>query len=163
MEKWIIKVIPEKCTGCRLCELACSLSNEGQCNPEKSRIRLIRSEEDGLIYTVPVVCMQCEKAVCLEMCPTQALYRDPKTDAVLVDPEKCIGCRTCVYVCPFGGPFVDPEKHVSVKCTLCDGDPQCVKICPKGALEYVKADKLGVSVKRQGTKKYLHSLHSGMA
>lgn len=155
MHYYLVTIDTEKCTGCRICELACSLNNEKECNPEKARIRVIRTEKDGIINTIPVNCQQCEKPICMALCPVQAMYRDLKTGAVLVNEEKCIGCRRCVYACPFGGPTVDPVKKVSVKCTLCSGEPKCVEFCPKGALRYVRSDKINIVEKRDGAKKII--------
>ena len=152
---YLITLNAEKCTGCRLCELACSLFNEEQSNPEKSRIRAIRNQEEGIPYSVPVICQQCEKPICMELCPFKALYRDPKTNAVVVNEYRCMGCWRCVYVCPFGGVVVDTDKHIAVKCDLCQGVPKCVEFCPCDALQFVRADKIGVKVKREGTETLL--------
>ena len=80
-----------------------------------------------------MVCQQCEDPLCMAMCPAGALSRSPETHAVVVDPDKCLGCRTCVEVCPFGAPSVDPRTGKSEKCNLCDGDPTCVKVCSQFA------------------------------
>jgi len=152
---YLIVVDAKKCTGCRICELACSLYNEKECNPEKSKIRVIRSEEEGIIYNVPVLCQQCEQPLCMELCPVKAIYRNPETGAVLVNQEKCIGCRRCVFVCPFGGIAVDPHKEYAVKCTLCEGEPKCVEFCPKDVLQYIRSDKIDVKKKRDSIEGYL--------
>jgi len=152
---YLVIVDIDKCTGCRICELACSLYNEKECNPEKSRIRIVRSEEKGIIYTIPVLCQQCEKPLCMEMCPVEAIYRDSETGAVTVNEDKCIGCRRCAYVCPFGAILVDPSKQVAVKCTLCNGEPKCVEFCSKGALHYVRSDEIGIKQKREGVERFL--------
>ena len=57
----------EKCTGCRTCEVACSLRNEGICNPALSRITIVKWEEMGI--DVPMVCQQCENPPCRSVCP----------------------------------------------------------------------------------------------
>ena len=75
----------EKCAGCGICELACSLYNEKECNPERSRTRVIRYEDQGIPYCVPVACQQCEKPICKEVCPVKAISRDMKTNALIVD------------------------------------------------------------------------------
>ncbi len=152
---YLITLNAEKCTGCRICELACSLFNEKQSNPEKSRIRVIRKQEEGILYSVPVVCQQCEKPVCMELCPYNALYRDSKTGAIAVSESGCRGCWRCAYVCPFGGVNVDPDKGFAVKCDLCRGEPKCVEFCPSDALSHVRADKVGVMLKRDGVRNLL--------
>ena len=153
--QYLILVNPEKCTGCRSCELACSLYQEKECNPEKSRIKAVKSIKEGLIFSVPVVCQQCEDAPCAKFCPAKALSRNTETDAVEVDQDKCISCNFCVMVCPFGGIRVDAEKGYSVKCELCKGDPQCVKFCATDAIQYVRSDKIDIAKKREGIQKYL--------
>jgi Fe-S-cluster-containing hydrogenase component 2 len=155
-----ISIDLEKCTGCRCCEMACSLHNDNQCNPEKARIRAIKSEDDGRVFTLPIVCQQCEKAPCLEFCPSGAMYRKPETGAIVVDENKCIGCKRCVFVCPFGIPFIDEYRGVSVKCNLCDGSPKCVEICPKDALTLTQYDKMSIKKKREKVDKYIAYQHT---
>lgn len=153
---YLITVDYEKCTGCRICELACSFSLAKEFNPARSRIKIIRSEEEGIVYTIPVLCQQCENAPCMQLCPiSQALYRDPKSGTVMVNEDRCIGCRKCVYVCPFGAISVDPDKGFAVKCMHCDGEPKCVELCPKEALCYVRSDKIGIKEGRGGVEKFL--------
>jgi Fe-S-cluster-containing dehydrogenase component len=65
---------------------------------------------------------------------------DLRTGAVKADFEKCTGCGICVHVCPYGAASRDPETHKALICDLCDGDPECAKICPEGALLYLDPD-----------------------
>jgi Fe-S-cluster-containing dehydrogenase component len=51
-----------------------------------------------------------------------------------VDSDRCIGCLSCVFACPFGATFVNTDNGDVLKCDLCDGDPTCVKVCPTGAI-----------------------------
>jgi anaerobic carbon-monoxide dehydrogenase iron sulfur subunit len=155
-----VTVDVEKCVGCRICEMACSLHNSGECNPSRARIFVVRSEDDGALTTVPVLCQQCEDPLCVAMCPATALSRSAATHAVVVDPDKCLGCRTCVEVCPFGGPSVDPRTGKSEKCDLCDGDPTCVKVCPESAVTFVSAEEESIHRKRTGAEKYLEHLRT---
>ena len=67
----IFFVDPSKCTGCRTCELVCSIKNEGIANPCLSRIRVIADKYQGL--RVPMICQQCQDAICMDVCPTGAL------------------------------------------------------------------------------------------
>jgi carbon-monoxide dehydrogenase iron sulfur subunit len=124
----------ERCTGCRICEVACSLHHEKAVNTTKSRIHVVKIKN---YVDVPLVCQQCETPLCSTVCPTKAIYRDTKTNALLVNHDLCVGCRLCIAVCPFGGCSWDAERGKVVRCDLCNGDPLCAKMCPTGALRYV--------------------------
>jgi len=68
---------PTKCDGCRTCEAVCACVNEGEANPAKARIRVVRTIEQEILYSIPVFCMQCERAACEEVCPRHAISRGP--------------------------------------------------------------------------------------
>jgi Fe-S-cluster-containing hydrogenase component 2 len=78
---------------------------------------------------VPHLCAQCHDYPCVGSCPTQALSTDPVTSAVLVDKEKCISCGNCIGACPGNVPILHPGDNKAVICNLCNGDPECVKVC----------------------------------
>lgn len=160
IQHYKIVVNYDKCTGCRGCEMVCSLNMWGECNPSRAAIRNIRTEQGGLLSTIPVVCQQCTDPICEAVCPVQAISRNSETGALEVDDVKCLGCRRCVYSCPFGGASIDPETRHSSKCNLCKGDPNCVKMCPKDALNFVRLDLIGVEKKRKSIDKYLNFLKS---
>ena len=127
-------VNPAECTGCGACELACSMRNAGEFNPSRSRIQIISLDPD--FFRLPVVCLQCYKPSCSEICPTGAITRDDATGTVKVLKENCIGCRMCEEACPFGAIFFSEQEQKAIKCELCDGDPQCVPFCVTNALEF---------------------------
>ena len=124
----------EKCTGCRACELACSFRKDGVFAPSRSRVKVVRIDEEGL--DIPIGCEHCDPAPCIAVCPTKALGRSPATDAVLLDRALCIGCKQCMVICPFGAIRFDEDSREFYKCDLCDGDPECTKWCFTGAIEH---------------------------
>ncbi len=166
-----------KCIGCRRCAYACVMENNQARNlgiewikvvainreefPELlgSSIDYETAPEKDKVY-VPIACMHCESPPCVMVCPVRATWKEPD-GIVVVDYNKCIGCRYCLTACPYGArrfnwakPYVPPNQinpnmhilgnvirqiHVAEKCTWCiqrtrdGGVPACVEVCPVGA------------------------------
>lgn len=116
------------CTGCRLCEVACSLKHEEQIWPEASRVRVFMLVPG---VEVPHLCTQCHDYPCVAACPEEALSVDEETGAVIVNDEKCTACGICIHVCPGEVPHLHPDRNRIVICDLCGGDPECAKICER--------------------------------
>jgi carbon-monoxide dehydrogenase iron sulfur subunit len=152
---------PAKCDGCRVCEGVCSLVNEGEANPEKSRIKVIRTIENELVRSIPVFCQQCEEAYCEAVCPAHAISRNV-SGVLCVDEGKCVGCKLCEIACPVGAISVNPQKHVAIKCDLCEaiGEPQCVKYCYTQALQLIPAEIVGKAKARAKAEKFLEMQRS---
>ncbi len=129
---------PKKCTGCRVCELACSLYHYSENNPSRALLKIAKTGESSL--DIPVVCRHCRKAPCMEACSEDAIVRDPRTGAVNILQEKCVGCRDCISACPWHIIVVDSKTGEVRKCDLCDGDPACVRTCPTKAITYDRSD-----------------------
>jgi len=127
-----LSVDAEKCTACRACELTCSFAKEGVFAPYRSRIRIVRLHG----FNVPIVCVNCAQAPCIEVCPTGAVYRDRAVPVVRINEAECIGCWECVKACPFGAAAWDDDKDVAIMCDLCGGEPACVASCIYGALRF---------------------------
>ena len=144
----IITIDSSKCTGCRMCEVRCSAVHFDEFNPDRSLISVVITEEAGMLDSVPVTCMQCEKAMCELVCPSRANSRDVNTGARIINTAKCIGCSACSYACPFGACYVDRGLKTAVVCDQCNGDPACVKICPTDALKYISDAKVSIALKR---------------
>lgn len=132
----LITINPERCVGCQNCARACAFTQSGDFNIKNSNMRVGVYPEER--YCLPLTCFQCEDAPCMEICPAGAITRNLKSNAVQINSQKCIGCKMCMLACPFGNIHFDAEKHVSTKCNLCDGDPQCIKFCVARALEFVE-------------------------
>jgi len=149
MARKVIVVYPERCTGCRLCEVVCSMYRHGYISPDRAGITIV----DFTTHYVPIVCMHCESPPCMEVCPANAIYRDAKTGAVVINRDLCLGCRSCMMACPFGAITWSDRDGKVVKCDLCNGDPQCVKVCTRGALQYVPLDRAFLEKRVEAAKK----------
>ena len=125
----------ELCSGCRRCEIACSLFHEGKIWPEASRIRIFMFVPG---VEIPHLCFQCEDYPCVKACSVGALSVNSQTGAVKVDVSKCTGCGLCVEACPGRVPHMHPEKNHIVICDLCDGSPKCVEACQEGKWNALK-------------------------
>ena len=133
-----IVVDPSKCIGCSLCEFVCALEKEGDPNPLKSRIRVIRLNP---MLNLTVACRFCEDAACVRACPRNAIKQSERGGILIIDEDKCDGCVLCVQACPYGGIMLHPDKPVVIACDLCNGEPKCIKYCPEEALELTSEDK----------------------
>lgn len=136
--KSVLSFDAELCTGCRVCEIICSLRHTGTCNSARARLRLFEEEDTGT--TLLRLCRRCLKAPCIRACPTGAISKDPETEVCVIDKENCIGCRECIDACPFGAMFLDPVSEEVISCDLCNGDPACAKFCSIKALTYRPVD-----------------------
>ena len=136
----ILAVDYTRCTGCRLCEIACSLHQDGVTNPAAARLAIVRWDEEAI--HVPTVCQQCDVAMCEQVCQPGAITRNRATSALLVNYDLCIGCRMCVIGCPYGAMSVQPGSRRVIKCDLCGGDPRCVRFCETGALRFIEPEAI---------------------
>ena len=133
----MLMIYPNKCTGCRNCELACSFEHGGTFRPGATRVHTFTWEREG--FAVPLMCQQCDDAACVNVCPTGAMHHGPAgSNLVELNPDLCIGCKLCVIACPFGSARYDSVTKSIAKCDTCAGAPQCVAMCPNAALEFVE-------------------------
>lgn len=147
----------QKCTGCRNCEMACSVFHGQACNPNKSAVRIVKWEREGL--EVPIVCQQCEEPACADICPVQAISRNTDTGAMVVDDGLCVGCRMCIVACPFGAISLDRDRRLVIKCDLCSGaEPWCVRFCEPGALVYQLPSAANLYKKRVAGRRLVEAL-----
>lgn len=177
MAKMSMLVIPEMCTGCRACQVACKAWNNLPAEKTKmtgsfsfppdlsgttyNKIQFteVPSEKDPVRWLfVSQRCMHCEDAGCMKICPTPgALYRT-KDGSVATDKEKCIGCHLCVAGCPFNVPRYGKDGKLG-KCTQCADRvengmvPACAKTCPPGAIQFGDRDKMIAKAQKMGYSK----------
>jgi Fe-S-cluster-containing hydrogenase component 2 len=133
-----VMIDSKKCTGCHMCELACSAWHEGAYRPSVSRLNVDVNPTTISVRGRTSLQTACAKSEAI--CPVDAIRREevtvhipgaePTTGLVLrVDESLCTNCGSCYDVCPRGVIFEHPERHVAVKCDLCEGEPQCVAFC----------------------------------
>lgn len=130
-----------RCIGCRACEASCR-----ECDSHKgeSMIMVDFVDRSLSVATQPTLCMHCEDplAPCAQVCPAQAIFITEEGVVQQADPSRCIGCRNCVYACPFGVPKFDTEARLMKKCNLCYDrtvqglQPWCTQVCPTKAIWY---------------------------
>lgn len=124
----------DKCTGCLRCETVCTFRHKGGFGTSGSLIK-ITTDEKRMLHAA-MFCHHCQRPICIELCPADAITKSEQTGLVSIDSEKCIGCGLCLE-CPLGGIDMDKETGLAITCDLCNGKPTCVEFCPTGALEYL--------------------------
>lgn len=126
----------ERCIGCRLCAVACRQEFDVPKDYWRAWVKIIESDQKE--FYLPRLCMHCENAPCVNVCPVKAAYKR-EDGVVLTDYDRCIGCKYCIIACPYDARFIHPIHKVSDKCTFCDHrieiglKPACVDICPVNA------------------------------
>lgn len=134
----------EKCSACGACAVACMDQHDIDLAAGEKGFRRVWQEEEmtpeGLrIHYHSDACRHCKVALCMEVCPAEAIVRDTATGFVVIEKEYCLGCRKCTQACPFGAIAMDKTRRAQ----KCDGCyirvkngllSACVNICPTGAL-----------------------------
>lgn len=139
-KKWGMVIDLRKCIGCHSCSVACKTENEVPPAVFRSWVKLM----DKGVYpnarslSLPVLCNNCENAVCVKVCPVKASFK--RDDGiVMVDPHKCVGCKYCMAACPYQVRHLNPIRRYVQKCSFCyqrvDAGlmPACVETCPARA------------------------------
>ncbi len=142
----------KRCVGCSACVLACMSEND---TPEGYCRDWIVTEIKGVFPDLHQEirserCMHCSNPPCVDVCPTGASFIG-EGGIVLVEPNKCTGCKACITACPYDARYVHPGGYVD-KCTFCihrvkNGQlPACVTVCPTKALTFGDLDDPGSEV-----------------
>ena len=143
----------DQCVNCKACVIACKVKHMS--SPHHSTGAIAEPKGLNLIQVYPfgpeicgdkvhqpfvsIACMHCEDAPCIQVCPSSVIHKDPETRITLVDSERCIGCKACLWVCPYGVPSYNEEGKL-VLCNLCidrlrEGKKTaCEAACPAGAI-----------------------------
>ena len=131
------------CLDCKLCEVFCRTAHSESKDVVRAHLRedpvpVSRITVEGDTHdSVAVNCRHCDDPACVNACITGAMQKDPETGIVFCDESRCIGCMTCLAVCPVG---CIKAGRTAVKCDLCRETvkPARVKNCPNRALVYVE-------------------------
>ena len=146
MPRYGMTVDEKLCVTCNACVLACKNEN----GVPAGEARCWTAQEERGVFPLLTVetrserCNHCENAPCVSACPTRASYY-AEGGIVLVDPDKCVGCKVCTIACPYEVRYMHPDGYID-KCTFCvhrvrEGkDPACVTVCPTGALTFGDLD-----------------------
>jgi Fe-S-cluster-containing dehydrogenase component len=159
----------DTCVGCHACAVACKqwnaggmagpLTDENPYGKEPFGVWFNRvhsydveppadSDKPAMTVHFPRSCLHCETPACVTVCPTGASYKRAEDGIVLVDEDKCIGCKLCSWACPYGAREYSAVEGVMKKCTLCvdriynehleesDREPACVQACPTRARHF---------------------------
>ena len=152
-----------RCLACKSCELACAVEHSAS----KDLVAAIKEEprptsrvkvEAAQEAAVPLQCRHCEDAPCVTICPTKAIEKLGLNQPVLIKDERCIGCKFCVMVCPFGVITLRGDGKVALKCDLClarqeEGrEPACVEACRTGALKFLTVDEITAKKRRSAAE-----------
>jgi anaerobic dimethyl sulfoxide reductase subunit B len=145
-----------RCVNCKTCEIACQ-----DFHNLAVRLRRVRTFEHGSfpevrVYNFSMSCNHCAAPLCVTHCPAKAYTKRVLDGIVVHDPDRCIGCRYCTWVCPYGAPQYDAVEGRVRKCNLCveeidaGREPACVAACPLRAIEVAPLDEIvlrpGVSI-----------------
>ncbi|MBI5301793.1 MAG: 4Fe-4S dicluster domain-containing protein [Chloroflexi bacterium] len=170
MIRYVMLIDLRLCTGCNTCSVACKQENNLPEGVWWTRVVTIGGNGDDLpagnypdlrLEYLPLACQHCAQGPCVDVCPSTATSRREQDGVVVQDPGLCIGCRSCMMVCPFTSvrvfadeqpryalPFPTGDNplvhraHTVEKCTFCahrlarSENPACVDVCPVQARKF---------------------------
>ena len=164
----VIMINVERCLGCKSCEIACAVAHcksglleEAIAESPKPQSRL--TVEAVGEHAIPLQCRHCEDAPCIAVCPTGAIHRYEPDGPVLIEQDKCIGCKFCLVVCPFGVIDLSADGTAMVKCDFCiertkrGQEPACVEACPTKALTLVDEKQLAAGKRKLAAREIVSS------
>lgn len=168
MKQYAFYFDASSCSGCKACQAACKDKHNLPLGVLWRRVYEVtgggwtRSGEAWVstvfAYNISLACNHCERPICVEVCPAQA-FTKRDDGIVLLDTEKCLGCKYCSWACPYGAPQYDEQTGRMTKCTFCADSidagqpPACVAACPMRALD------LGDRAELEARYGDLHTVH----
>jgi molybdopterin-containing oxidoreductase family iron-sulfur binding subunit len=159
--RWVMVIDLARCDGCHLCTEACNAMHKVPEGQEWIRVFKMQDSRTNATFWFPKPCFQCDNSPCTKVCPVSATYKR-EDGVVLIDQDRCIGCRYCMAACPYSSRFftwAEPvqtaeeravpydvemntphRRGVAEKCLFCPSMlrkgqlPACAANCPMGAI-----------------------------
>jgi Fe-S-cluster-containing dehydrogenase component/formate-dependent nitrite reductase membrane component NrfD len=131
----------DRCIGCHACTVACKEEHNVPIGVFRTWVKYIEKGEfpNNSRHFGVMRCNHCDAAPCVEICPTNALFR--RSDGIIdFDTSMCIGCKSCMQACPYDALYIDPKSNTAAKCNFCahrvelELEPACVIVCPTRAI-----------------------------
>src|SRR5712692_3075245 len=141
MTKYAFVIDQRKCIGCHACTVACKAEHDVPIGVYRTWVKYIEKGEfpNSRRYFLVNRCNHCTDAPCVAICPTRALYK--RGDGIVdFDPNRCIGCKSCMQACPYDALYIDPASNTAAKCNFCAHrieiglQPAFVIVCPTQAI-----------------------------
>ena len=145
MKQYAFVVELDRCIGCKGCQVACKMENGTALGSDRTKVRAVGptgTYPNLELHFLPTMCQQCENPVCVQVCPSGAVYKSREDGVVRIDTMKCIGCHSCNQECPYHANTFSEMYRSMDKCTICaqlreiGEEPACVKNCSGRALHY---------------------------
>ena len=185
-----ILIYPDRCMSCKSCVNACAVEHSTSKNltdamKERPRLKTtffveamgdpgsmpaiiamrhppasFSSGDTETLQAIPINCRQCEEPLCVSVCPSKALTREPHSDLITYHQDKCLGCWMCMMSCPFGVIVEAPSPSGGpYRCDRCPdrSEPACVSACPTGAIKFGELDQLTRQRRKSLLKAHLSS------
>ncbi|KUO72405.1 MAG: 4Fe-4S ferredoxin [Desulfosporosinus sp. BRH_c37] len=135
-QRYAMVIDLRKCVGCHACSVACKSENNVPLGVFRARVEEMEYGRFPNVarHRLPRLCNHCENPTCVNVCPVKASYQ-LEDGTVLIDYDKCIGCKYCIAACPYDARFINEERHSADKCTYCHHrleaglQPACVNTC----------------------------------
>ncbi len=142
MARYAMVIDTRSCIGCHSCTVACKVHNDLPVEIIYNPVTTVGPTgvyPDLHMVHIPLLCMHCDNAPCVDACPTCASQRRDKDGIVFVEDEKCVGCLACVMACPYGARIKNHATGAVQKCDFCKDrvdlgmNPHCVNTCHQKA------------------------------
>lgn len=166
MKAFVVDI--SKCNGCYCCQIACKDEHVGndwtpyaKPQPDTGQFWLKLNEyvrgtvPKVKMHYLPVLCMHCDNAPCMKACPVKGAIYKRDDGLVIIDPEKCTGCKNCVDSCPYGVIYFNEDLNIAQKCSGCAHllekgwkGPRCVDVCPTEAIKFGEESELKNLIKK---------------